>query len=146
MSFIQDAVKAITGGVGGGLADAVVGIAKGLGLVKSADDEIRLRQPLLDFEMKLEEETSKRLETVNATMREEARSDKWPQYLWRPTVGFTFSAILVNNYILLPYFSRWGIVPIVIPEGVWTAMLVVLGAAAASRGWEKVEIAKRNGK
>lgn len=78
------------------------------------------------------------LQAINQTMQAEAKSEHWAQWLWRPTVGFTFSAVLVNNFILLPYFAKLGIVPITIPAEVWTAMLVVLGASAATRGWQKV--------
>lgn len=83
------------------------------------------------------------METINATMREEAKSDHWAQWLWRPCVGFTFSAVIINNFILLPYFSKYGMQPIIIPDGIWTAILVVLGVSAGTRGWEKIEKAKK---
>lgn len=79
----------------------------------------------------------KAIEAVNETMQEEAKSEHWMQWSWRPTVGFTFAGVLINNYILLPYLVGFGIVPITVPGEVWTAMLVVLGAAAAGRSWEK---------
>ena len=77
------------------------------------------------------------LESINATMRAEAKSDKWWQSSWRPTVGFTFSAVILNNYVVAAYLGNW-VKPIEIPGGVWNAMLVVLGAAAATRGGEKI--------
>src|SRR2546428_4752002 len=77
--------------------------------------------------------------SVNATMQAEAKSEHWAQWVWRPTIGLSFSAVIVNNFILLPYFAKFGLQPIVIPDDVWTAMLVILGAAAATRGWQKVE-------
>lgn len=79
------------------------------------------------------------IQSINATMQAEAKSEKWPQYSWRPVIGFTFSAILVNNYILLTYLGHWGIKPIDIPGAVWSALLVILGAASAGRSWEKVK-------
>jgi len=83
------------------------------------------------------------IQAVNSTMQSEAKSEHWAQWLWRPVVGFTFSAILVNNYILLPYAAKLGIQPLIIPENVWTAMLVILGASAATRGWQKVVEAQK---
>lgn len=74
---------------------------------------------------------------INETMRAEAKSEHWAQWLWRPTIGFTFAGVLINNYILLPYFHAYGMVTLVIPGEVWTAMLVILGASAAGRSWEK---------
>lgn len=85
------------------------------------------------------------MQSINSTMQAEAKSEHWAQWLWRPTVGFTFAAILVNNFILLPYFAHLGVVPLPIPDAVWTAMLVVLGASAATRGWEKVTKAQVGG-
>lgn len=76
---------------------------------------------------------------INETMRAEAKSDHWAQWMWRPTIGFTFAGVLINNYILLPYLLNYGIQPLTIPGEVWTAMLVILGASAAGRSWEKVK-------
>ena len=84
------------------------------------------------------------IQSVNATMQSEAKSEHWPQYSWRPTIGFTFAAILLNNYLLLPYLKSFGIVPLDIPGTVWSAFLVILGAASAGRSWEKVS-GKTNG-
>ena|SRR2546428_876540 len=85
------------------------------------------------------------INAVNATMQAEAKSEHWPQYSWRPTIGFTFAAILINNYLLLPYFKAYGLVPLDIPAAVWSAFLVILGAASAGRSWEKVAGKNGNG-
>lgn len=85
------------------------------------------------------------IETVNETMRAEAKSDHWLQWSWRPIVGYTFSAMLLNNYVALPYFKNRGLLPIELPEYVFLAMLSILGVAAWTRGKEKIERAK-NGK
>ena len=83
------------------------------------------------------------IESVNATMREEAKSEHWAQWLWRPCFGFTACAILVNNYILLPYAGPFGIKPLVIPSEVWLMVMAVLGVAAWTRGTEKIEAVKK---
>jgi len=70
-------------------------------------------------------------------MRAEAKSDKWWQSAWRPLVGFTFSGVIINNYIFIPYFAHWGLQPVIIPGGIWQAMLIILGVAAGTRGLEK---------
>jgi len=59
-------------------------------------------------------------------------------------VGYTFAFVIINNYIVLPYFPN--ISPVEIPAGVWTAMLMVLGIAAGTRGLEKWQKAKNGGK
>jgi hypothetical protein len=148
MSIFKDLI----GGGIKGIADSAVSIIKQFKL--SPEQAVEAEQKIKELENKaeeikntliisLEQEASKQLETVNATMRAEAQSERWAQWAWRPFIGFTFCAILVNNYILLPYFKNKGMEIIIIPDNVWTAILVILGAASAGRGWEKVEKAKK---
>jgi len=66
------------------------------------------------------------LASVNATMQAEAKSEHWMQWAWRPCFGFTGAGILINNYILLPYFAKLGVVPIVVPAEVWMMIAAVL--------------------
>jgi len=120
-----------------GLVGSVLDVLKSTGIVKDPEAEFKATQALMVFQLQLQEQESKQLESVNATMREEAKSEHWAQWLWRPVVGFTFSGILINNYILLPYFAKYGILSLPIPGEVWSAMLVILGVAAGTRGLEK---------
>lgn len=76
-------------------------------------------------------------QTINQTMQAEAKSEHWMQWSWRPLIGYTFASVIINNYICLPYFKSFGLMPIDIPSGIWEAMLVVLGVAAGTRGLEK---------
>jgi len=128
-----------------GIIGSVMDVLKDTGIVVDPETKIKVQQALFDYQVKIEELHAREMETINATMQAEAKSEHWAQWLWRPTIGFSFSAVIVNNYILMPYFSKL-VVPIVIPDNVWTAMLVILGAAAATRGWQKVEETKHNGK
>lgn len=121
-----------------GLAGNVIDVLKSTGVLKDPEAVLKAEQALRDYEVKMEEIAAKTIESVNATMREEAKSEHWIQYSWRPLVGFTFAGVIINNYILVPYFSTFiKIQPLVIPDGIWSAMLVVLGVAAGTRGLEK---------
>lgn len=82
---------------------------------------------------------------VNATMQAEAKSDSWLQKSWRPLFGLGTLAVIINNYMLLPYFARLGLQPVTVPGEVWNVMLCVLGVAAMTRGIEKITGAYRNG-
>ena len=75
------------------------------------------------------------INAVNATMQAEAKSEHWMQWAWRPSIGFTFCFVIINNFVILPYFG-WA-KEVVIPGEVWNAMLVILGASAVVRGLEK---------
>ena len=120
-----------------GLVGSVTDVLKGLGILKDPEAELKATQALMVFESQIRAADAKQIESVNATMREEAKSEHWAQWLWRPVVGFTFSGILINNYILLPYFAKYGFLSLPIPGEVWSAMLVILGVAAGTRGLEK---------
>ena len=95
-----------------------------------------------EIEVKAMDNEIRALETVNQTIREEAKSEHWMQWSWRPMIGFTLSGVLINNYILMPYFRSRGLMPIEIPSEVWNVMLVVLGIAAGTRGFQKIQEAK----
>jgi hypothetical protein len=137
----------------GGVEGALKGVKDLIGTFKiSAEERAKIQQHIDDnahevekwvHEQKVAELDAqvKTLETVNATMREEAKSEHWAQWLWRPVVGFTFSAILVNNFIVLPYVVQAKRIDI--PPDAWLAMLTILGAASAFRGWRQVEEVKK---
>jgi hypothetical protein len=131
----------------GPLADLASNILKRVLPEKMSEEEkakieLQFRLALLQADAEKDDAAAKLIESVNATMREEAKSEHWPQWSWRPTIGFTFAAVIINNYIALPYFAKFGVVALPIPDRVWEALLVILGAAAFTRGWQKTEEAK----
>ena len=136
MIIWDDILKGVFGDKG--LAGTVVDVLKSTGVMTDPEQQLKIQQAMQDYEVKMSDIAAKQIESVNATMREESKSDHWIQFSWRPTIGFTFAAVIINNYILLPYFSKIGITPISIPAEMWTAILVILGAAAATRGWKKI--------
>lgn len=135
--IIGDLLQSTVGKVVGKLVD------KYLPASMSEEDKAKM---LLEME-KLTLEEGKNLqaqmETINQTMREEAKSEHFITYAWRPIIGLTFSAVIVNNFILIPYLAKYGIVPINMPSEIWQAILVILGAASAFRGWKQVEDVKK---
>lgn len=116
----------------------------GSGVIKDPKEEREYQLKLIELAQKDQDFYARQVESINATMQAEAKSERWAQWLWRPLIGFTFAAVIINNYILMPYLQHY-LQPIALPDRVWDAMLVILGAAAATRGWQKVEEAKKNG-
>ena len=84
------------------------------------------------------------IQSVNATMQDESKSPHWLQWAWRPIFGITGAAVIVNNYILLPYLQAFGIKPIVIPDITWQVILAVVGVSALTRGGEKIVAVLKN--
>lgn len=136
-----------------GAKEVVSGVLEGTGNLiakfkadptKVIELEADLKKLEMEAETKLAEMDSKVIESVNATMREEAKSEHWIQWCWRPSVGFCFILIVVNNYVALPYLKKYGLEPIDIPSEVFMAILAILGVASWHRGVQKVEREKAN--
>lgn len=78
------------------------------------------------------------IQSVNATMQAESKSEHWLQWAWRPLCGLTLAVMVFNNYVLLPYLGVYGVKVIDIPDKVWQTLLAVVGVSALTRGAEKV--------
>ena len=134
------ALLSILSGVFGekGLVGGVVDVLKSTGILKDPEAELKVTLALQDYDLKVRQAEAQSLETINATMREEAKSEHWMVWSWRPLFGYTCCATIFSNYILLPYLSKYGLLPILIPSEIWTMILVVLGVTAGTRGYEKI--------
>lgn len=89
--------------------------------------------------------------SVNETMREEAKSEHWAQWLWRPSVGFSFAAgltasflVVLMAYVAVIFFGKDVQLLTHIPSFL-TAMaallgiaMPILGVSAYTRGKEKL--------
>lgn len=124
-------------------SDAAQGAVTGLGTaIKEAVGAFKADPTkVLELEAALAQATAKfeaeALTAINATMQAEAKSEHWMQWAWRPFFGFTGAAILIDNYILLPYMAKLGVVPLPVPAEVWIMIMAVLGVAAYTRGRDK---------
>lgn len=133
--FFGEEVAAAVGKAGTIIKDAVSAFKADP--TKVVELETSLQQATMDLEKSV-------IMAVNQTMQEEAKSEHWAQWLWRPCFGFTACAVLINNYILLPYFAPLGVLPIQVPSEVWIMIMAVLGVAAWTRGTEKIEAVKKS--
>ncbi|BBO74415.1 hypothetical protein DSCW_18320 [Desulfosarcina widdelii] len=95
---------------------------------------VELQVKAMEHEARLEEIEAKKLASVNQTMQAESKSEKWPQYTWRPFNGFTFPLAVLLIYFALPALGK--AVPDV-PQWVWVGWLSILGVATWDRGKEK---------
>lgn len=97
---------------------------------------LKFEKAILAHEVALAQERTRRIEAVNRTMQEEAKSEHWMQWSWRPFNGFLFGLTLAGNYVVLPLFER----PVqTLPETVLMAWAAVLGVTAWHRGMQKRE-------
>lgn len=88
---------------------------------------------------------------INATMRAEASAERWPQYTWRPAIGFAVALAVVLSVVTV--FVAYGAAVLLgRPEGlqhlpgilaavagIITVVSPILGIASWFRGRQKVE-------
>ena len=95
---------------------------------------VQLQEKAMEHEARLAQIEANKLASVNQTMQAETKSERWPQYSWRPFNGFMFPVAVVLIYFALPAFNQT--VPDV-PQWVWVGWLSILGVATWDRGKEK---------
>ena len=86
-------------------------------------------------------EDTKRLESVNETMRFESRSVSLAQRLWRPFNGFLFGITIWCDYFLAPIaltIAKSDVTLTHVPMEIYLLWSSVLGVTAWSRGKEKL--------
>lgn len=104
---------------------------------------LKLQQVAAEKETELARIGVEQVKAVNATMIAEGKSDKWPQYTWRPFNGFMFGICVFVTYFVLPISDK--AVPDV-PVMVWVMWGSILGVTAWDRGKEKRAKAGETGK
>ena len=64
----------------------------------------------------------------------------WLQRSWRPILMLSIVAIVVNNYIVLPYLALFGLpsVELDLPEKLWNLMTLGVGGYIVGRTGEKM--------
>ncbi|KKL84675.1 hypothetical protein LCGC14_1962360 [marine sediment metagenome] len=127
-----------------GIANQAIRALKGAGLVADPEAELKMQEALMGFEKEMADKETRVLEAVNKTIQTEMQFGNLWQRSWRPACGWTLVAIIINNFIAIPYAGAFGlpIEIIEIPDKVWQALLAVNGITAVSRGVEKWQKAK----
>jgi hypothetical protein len=134
MNPIVDIISGAVEGLGNAVARATAAFKADP--TKVVEFDTTVQQAILQFQSSV-------IASVNQTMQAEAKSEHWLQWTWRPIFGFTGSAMLINNYILLPYLVQFGATLIAVPMEVWMMIMAVLGVAAWTRGQVQMEQAKK---
>ena len=95
------------------------------------DEKLGLAQLANSLQIAQVNADAQSIQSVNATMQAETKSDHWPSYCWRPFCGFVFGIMFIGVYFVLPLCR----VPVpVVPFEAWVSMGSVLGVASYFRG------------
>jgi hypothetical protein len=95
--------------------------------------QAELSMQVLDYETKLAEQQTR-------VIVAEAQGQSWLQRNWRPMLMCTLGFIVLNNYVLVPYASSFGLpVPMLdLPDGMFNLLVVGVGGYVVGRSGEKI--------
>jgi hypothetical protein len=83
------------------------------------------------------------IEKLKASVIEAEMSGNWLQRSWRPILMMSLVVIVVNNYILFPYFPD-TLMMLDLPDELWNLLTIGVGGYVAGRSIEKaVKIYKK---
>ena len=83
------------------------------------------------------------IEKLKAGVIEAEMSGNWLQRSWRPILMMSLVVIVVNNYILFPYFPE-TLTMLDLPDELWNLLTIGVGGYVAWRSIEKaVKIYKK---
>lgn len=130
LGLIKGAISPVT--------DIINKAVKDKDLAKKLDHEIK--STLLDSFMS---EMNNKKDVLVA----EISSDNWLASSWRPILMLSFTAIIVNNYILSPYLGAMFDFSIVleIPPDMWDLLKIGVGGYIVGRSGEKITKAYKKG-
>jgi len=142
----------LSGLFSGGIDKAVDSVSNGLDKLFTSDEERLQAKNMLhqikaemqknsqDFEVSIEKEITKRTNAQRDIIVAESNGESWLQRNWRPTVLLTFTFIIANNYILIPYFSAFlsiDIPKLVLTDRMFDLISLGLGGYVIGRSVEK---------
>ena len=111
----------------------------------SPEQKTRLQEAAMQLEKKAKDAQMELTRLQVEVVLAEARGS-WMQRNWRPILMLSIVAIVVNNYILFPYFSLFGLpaTMLELPEFFWDLMKIGVGGYVIGRSVEKVARTKWN--
>ncbi|MCH9674531.1 MAG: holin family protein [Gammaproteobacteria bacterium] len=104
-------------------------------LVEDKDLKRRLQSELTLRAMELDASAYEReVEARAQVLLAEATGESWLQRNWRPVLMLSFTAILVNNYMVVPVFRT---APMDMPPQMYDLLKIGVGGYVAGRSIEK---------
>jgi hypothetical protein len=125
--------------LGTGVKETVDSIGNAIDKIDKSDEKLELQLKYKELLMKMEgaciDYESKLLESKSAIVQNEAKGESWLQRNWRPMLMCICMFIVLNNYVLVPYF---GIPVTVLDDHIWNMMELGIGGYVAGRSLEKI--------
>lgn len=105
-------------------------------IIPDPEKQADAKAQLMDIMVKAQADEMK---AKSAVVIAEAQGESWMQRNWRPVLMFTFIALIINNFILVPYMAAVGlpIAPLPLPTEMWTLLTIGVGGYIGGRSYEK---------
>ena len=107
----------------------------------SQEDKALVEQKLLDLQGIAQETGARLFEVQGDIVKAEAQGESWLQRNWRPILMISIVAIVVNNYLLVPYgqmFFPGSVKVLELPPALWELMKIGVGGYVIGRTGEKM--------
>jgi len=125
--------------LGTGAAATIDAVGNAIDRIDTSEEKLELqlkyKQLLLDVEGKYLDYEGKLLDAQKDIITTEAKGESWFQRNWRPLLMLVCIFIVLNNYVLVPYFN---IPSAVLDEHIWRLIEVGTGGYIAGRSLEKI--------
>lgn len=126
--------------LGAPIKDALGGVGELLGkFITDPEKKLEAQTELARIEASLQTKVMEvDMEWVKAqadVIKSEANSKSWMARNWRPSLMFTFIAIIGFNYLVVPIFS---LTAIPVPTEMWELLKIGMGGYVIGRSAEKI--------
>ena len=109
--------------------------------VMSADAAKEIETKLIALQAQAQDAASRLVEAQASIVVAEAQGESWLQRNWRPVLMMSIVAIVVNNYLLVPYgelFFPSSVKVLDLPPELWELMKIGVGGYVVGRTGEKM--------
>ena len=125
--------------LGTGAKETVDAIGNAIDKIDKSDEKLELqlkyKQLLMEIEGSYLNYENKLLENQSKIVESEAKGESWLQRNWRPMLMLICMFIMLNNYVLVPYFN---LPQTVLDDHIWTLMEMGVTGYVAGRSLEKI--------
>ncbi|SHL25114.1 Holin of 3TMs, for gene-transfer release [Desulfatibacillum alkenivorans DSM 16219] len=141
MSILSKVAGLGIGEIASGLGDLAKDIRAAVTGELSQEDKARVERKLLDLQGIAQETGARLFEVQGDIVKAEAQGESWLQRNWRPILMMSIVAIVVNNYLLVPYgqiFFPGSVKVLELPPALWELMKIGVGGYVVGRTGEKM--------
>ncbi len=125
--------------LGTGAKETVDAIGNAIDKIDKSDEKLEMqlkyKQLLMEIEGSYLNYENKLLESQSKIVESETKGESWLQRNWRPMLMVICMFIMLNNYVLVPYFN----IPVAtLDDHIWRLMEMGVTGYVAGRSLEKI--------